>query len=102
MNYTVWPSRGWLGISPGIKDDEGERISEIMNVNAWGEVEGVSNRADALRALYNQHQVVNAFHDGDTFTWRGAKVPFAYVSGVDVMPFTGRRYGGWHFPDESD
>ena len=81
MNFTIQDSI-WLTCTDGTWDyGDGKRTNRCLLVD--GDVATIKTKGDVIRALYDLHQRVEFFDDGDVITLDG--VVIAKVTGVHVM-----------------
>lgn len=94
MNYTVQiEADGVLSINPPIGKIDGEPITTVFLIKEVGfgkEVLAIRTKKDAIVALYDEYQTSDVLKDGDTFTLKGEEQPFAYASGVHILPMPSR------------
>jgi len=90
VNYKVWvnPKNDvFLQISPALRDEfSGDKMNELIYTNGI-EALSIATKRDALRVLYDTYQGDSGLKEGDTFTFKGDKRPFAVARGVHIIPY---------------
>lgn len=80
-----------LALTPPIYDKDGN-IDRPILISGFGEPIDISNRADAVKALYDFHQTRDYLKNGDVFHWNHESKPFAKVQGIHVLPLFEAKY----------
>ncbi len=86
MNYKVSIEDGGLRVSPPLREEDRGSSLVLLVDSKYGDVLHIVDRKGALLALYDELQVNGKLKQGDTFTLRGSKEPFARVEGFHVVP----------------